>query len=85
MQVLSQDNLEQREMPANLVVTLGPSNYLAQQVAAANPRGVAPMISKELNSSQFDTFDQLKDTLRREFEISHMDEFNVLLVNENGN
>ena len=41
-------------------------------------------ITKQMQGAQFGSFDDLKETLRKEFEISDMNEFQIKFVNEDG-
>lgn len=41
-------------------------------------------MTKEMNNSNFEDFNQLKESLRKEFEISKTDEFMVKFVNQDG-
>jgi len=41
-------------------------------------------ITKQMQGAQFGSFDDLKETLRKEFEISDMSEFQIKFVNEDG-
>jgi hypothetical protein len=70
---------EKQEMAAmDLIVTFGAPQ---QEDGSKNS---SQAITKQMQGAQFGSFDDLKETLRKEFEISDMNEFQIKFVNEDG-
>lgn len=73
-----EDDENNAEAGMDLIVTFG---------APSNGQGLndsAEAITKQMQGAQFDSYDHLKDTLRREFDISDVHELMIKYVNEHG-
>ena len=65
----------------DLIVTFGAQ----RDEGARGPKDQSQRaIRKQMPGAQFENFDHLKETLRKEFEISEVDQFQINLVNQDG-
>tara|TARA_B110000285_G_C15011835_1_gene556873 strand:+ start:618 stop:1028 length:411 start_codon:yes stop_codon:yes gene_type:complete len=53
-------------------------------IVSYSPSRGKEAITKQMQGAYFESFEEMRETLRKEFEISHVDEFCVKFVNDDG-
>ena len=53
-------------------------------IVSYSPARGKEAITKQLQGAIFENFEDMRESLRKEFEISHVDEFGVKFVNDDG-